>query len=304
MRKIAVSTSSFGEYDASPIELCRQKGYEVSMNPYRRKLNPVELVGFAKDAVGLIAGTEEISASALERLPDLKVISRCGVGTDNIDLGATKRLNIKVFNTPDAPTVSVAELIVGLATSLLRGINRMDALLKRGKWNKIMGSLIYGKKIGIVGFGRIGQKVAGLLSAFGAEISYYDIEPKRSLGGYKAMDLGGLLAWADIIVLTLAPEAGLGPIIRNKELQMMKQGAYMINASRGGVIDEKALHDALVSGHLAGAALDVFEKEPYEGALTKLDNVLLTPHIGSYSRESRIEMERQAVLNLLKGLED
>ena len=181
MKNIAVSTSSFGKYDSSLIECCKQKGYAVYVNPYGRKLNSEELLKFAGDAVGLIAGTEPISEEILTKLPFLKVISRCGVGLDNIDLTAAKRLGIKVFNTPDAPTVAVAELVIGLIFNLLRKINQMDKAVKERRWEKLMGNLLYDKKFGIVGFGRIGQKVAGYLALFGAKLAYYDIEPKPSL---------------------------------------------------------------------------------------------------------------------------
>jgi len=304
MKNIAVSTSSFGKYDSSLIECCKQKGYAVYVNPYGRKLNSEELLKFAGDAVGLIAGTEPISEEILTKLPFLKVISRCGVGLDNIDLTAAKRLGIKVFNTPDAPTVAVAELVIGLIFNLLRKINQMDKAVKERRWEKLMGNLLYDKKFGIVGFGRIGQKVAGYLALFGAKLAYYDIEPKPSLFACERKKFEEILSWADAVILTLSPPTGCGYIIGDRELELMRRNSLIINVSRGGIVDEKAIYNAIKEGRLSGAALDVFEEEPYKGPLIELNNVILTPHIGSYAREARVKMEKQALENILNGLED
>ena len=324
MNKIAITTTSFGEYESKPLEFLRKKGFEVILNPYRRKLKNSELIELCKDAVGIIAGTETLDAEVLQRLTQssplspqssLKVISRCGVGLDNVDYKAAKRLGIKVFNTPDALTLAVAELTVGLILNLLRKINQMDISIKHSKWEKLMGNLLSGKIVGIIGFGRIGRKVTELLKPFGCEIRYYDIEKElrdlgikgfRDLGieglrdkDYKRVELVELLKTSDIISIHVSSKE---QIIGENEIRMMKKGAWLVNVSRGGVVDENALYRALKERYLAGAALDVFEQEPYTGPLQELNNVILTPHIGSYALEARIEMERQAVENLLKGL--
>lgn len=303
MNKIFISTSSFGKYDNSPLELCEEKGYEVVLNPHMRKVKPHELVKLARDAVGLIAGTEIITEEILSKLPHLKIISRCGVGVDNIDVDAAKKTGIKVFNTPNVPTLAVAELTVGLILNLLRKVNTMDALIKNGKWDKLMGNLLYGKKVGIIGFGHIGQKVGELLSVFSTELAYYDIEYKSCLINCSYKEFEKILSWAEIVTLHLSISKGKGPIMGNKELNLMKRGTWLVNVSRGGVVHEKALYKALKNGHLAGAALDVFGHEPYKGPLLELDNVILTPHVGSYAKEARIKMETAAMDNLVKGLE-
>jgi D-3-phosphoglycerate dehydrogenase len=300
--KIAISTTSFAKFDAAPLELCKKIKYRVVINPYMRKVNSQELIRLAKDAVGLIAGTESITNDILLELPKLKVISRCGAGLDNIDLDAAKRLRIKVFNTPDAPTFAVAELTVGLILNLLRKINQADSNIRSSKWEKPMGNLLYGKKVGIIGFGRIGKRVARILSGFGVTIAFYDIKRKLPPNNYQRKGFKDILGWADIITLHLSVLKGQGCIIGKKELGLMKEGAWLINLSRGGVVDEKSLYNTLKCGRLRGAALDVFEKEPYTGCLRELNNVILTPHIGSYAAETRIEMERQAMENLLRGL--
>lgn len=298
MLKVAITTTSFGKYDNSVLKLCEDKGLSIVLNPYSRKVLPDELVELAKDTVGLIAGTETISEEVLLRLPRLKVISRCGAGMSNIDIKAAKKLNIALFNTPDAPTSAVAELTICLIMSLLRKVSQMDREIRKGQWNKKMGNLLNGKDIGIIGFGRIGSRVAELLKSFGCNIAFYDpfVEATR----VTKLPIEDLLRWADVVSIHVS---GQGKIIGEKELHMMKKGAWLVNVSRGGVIDEEALYISLKTQYLAGAALDVFEHEPYIGPLKDLDNVILTPHIGSYAKEARVEMEKQAVENLIKGFE-
>lgn len=299
--EIFISTTTYGEYDITPVKTLEEKGFKVKTNPYGRKLTCKEVVELAADAVGIIAGTESLDKAILEKLPVLKVLSRCGTGLDNVDLETANRLGIKVFSTPDAPSLAVAELTIGLMLDLLRKVSQMDREFRDGKWRKRMGNLLCGKKVGIKGFGRIGKKVAELLMPFGCEMAYADPIVDDGLLGLRRLSLEDLLKWADIITIHIGVKERL---IGEKELQLMKKGAWLINTSRGGVVDEGALCEALENRHLAGAALDVFEQEPYAGPLRELDNVILTPHIGSYAKEARIKMEIQAVENLLKGLED
>jgi len=298
--KVAISTSSFGKYDRIPLDQLEKERIEFVLNPYSRKLTREEVLELAKGITGLIAGTEPLDASVLRKLKGLKVISRCGVGTDNVDLITAEDLGIQVFNTPSGPTLAVAELTIGLILDLLRKVSFMDRKLREGLWEKNMGNLLCGKRVAIIGFGRIGQKVADLLTPFGVDIAYCDIcSIECSFPEKKKVDL---LSWADIITLHCSATLDDGPIIRKEEIKRMKKGAWLINGSRGGLVDEEALYWSLKAGHLSGAALDVFENEPYTGPLRELDNVILTPHIGSYARESRIEMELQAVRNMIKGL--
>jgi len=299
MHKIAITTTTFGEYDKGPLNLLSENGFQIIQNPYERKLKKDEVLALCKDAVGIIAGTETLDADIMETLVNLKVVSRCGTGVDNVALVDADRIGIKVYNTPDAPTSAVAELTIGLMLNLLRHVSQMGNELKMGQWKKRMGNLLCEKRVGIKGFGRIGRKVAELLRPFGCEIAYADPFVEDGLLGLQRMSLKDMLCWADIVTI----HVGVGDrLIGEKEFQCMKEGALIINTSRGGVVDESVLYEYLKNGNLSGAALDVFEEEPYFGALKELDNVILTPHIGSYAKEARVEMERQAVENLLKGL--
>lgn len=298
--KIAIAPTSFAKYDSTPILLLKKKGFRVAKNKFSRKLNKNEALKLCSGCVGIIAGTEIYDSDILGKLPQLKAISRCGVGIDNIDQEAAKKKGIKIFNTPQAPTFAVAELTVALILNLLRKVSQAHIAIINGRWEKLMGDLLYGKKVGIIGLGRIGKKVSELLKSFGCKIAYADPHIKGRQADLKRLSLTELLIWADIITVHIT---GNDKIIGKKELRLMKKGAWLINTSRGGVVDEDALYKALKEGQLSGAALDVFGREPYIGALRQLSNVILTSHIGSYAKETRIQMERLAVKNLLQGME-
>lgn len=301
MAHILIATTSFTSENDGLIENLRQQ-HKVTINPHGRKLTETEIVDLGKEADGIIAGTEGYSQSVLSRLKKLKVISRCGVGMDSIDLNEAAKLNIKVFNTPDAPTNAVAELTVGLILSLLRFIPLSAGEMKNSVWKKHMGNLLSKKNIGIIGYGRIGKRVAELLSPFDVTISYYDtaINEASSIASFKSMN--EILAWADVLSLHCSPTASSEPLLGPKEFGKLKKGSWFINTSRGTLVDEKSLIDAIETGRLAGVALDVFQREPYTGPLTSFKNVILLPHIGSYAKESRVDMERESVRNLLRGL--
>ena len=301
--KNAITTTSFAKFDNQPMQLLNDAGYEVALNPYGRKLSGHEVVELAKNAAGIIAGTESLDRSVLKKLPCLKIISRCGVGVDNIDPAAALELNIKVVNTPFGPTLAVAELTVGLILDLLRKATLMDREMRAGIWEKHMGNLLCGKSVGIIGLGRIGQKTAELLMAFECKLAYYDNARINGLKNLriKKLELYDLLQTSDIMTIHVSGKYEK-PLLGDQEFKMMKKGAWIVNVSRGGVVDEEMLFNALKDGYLAGAALDVFEKEPYNGPLKNLKNIILTPHIGSYAKEARTEMEIQAARNLIEGL--
>ncbi len=305
MTKVAVTTSSFCEHDVRPLDLLKSAGFDVILNPHARKLKNDEVISVAKDAIGIIAGLEEYRSDTFNQLTNLKVISRVGVGIDAIDMQAATRAKVKVFNTPDAVTAAVAELTVSLMLDLFRNVSAMNIKMKNKVWERKTGYLISGKNIGLIGFGRIGKKVASLLSAFNCHLFYYDPHVKSSVSDNikSCKDLNELLKLSDVVSLHCQPLPNNQPLFSANEFKVMKDGARLINTSRGSLIDENALLAALKTGKLSGAALDVFNEEPYQGPLADLENVILTPHIGSYAHESRIAMEMEAVQNLLKGLE-
>ena len=298
--KIAITTSTFAQHSEEPLSLLRKAGIEYGLNPYGRKLTANETIGMLKGCVGVAAGTEPYTKKVMDALPDLKVISRCGSGIDNVDLAAAKKRGIAVQNTPDGPTLAVAELTLGLALNLLRKVTLMDRELRAGVWKKRMGNNLKGKKLGIIGFGRIGQAVASVFAPLGVAVAFND--PEVVIDKYQKMAVEELVAWADILSLHCSLAGGECSLFAEKQLRAMKPGSWVINASRGGTLDEEALYDLLKVGHLAGAAIDVFEREPYDGPLKELENVILTPHVGSYAMESRIQMEIDTIKNLHEAL--
>lgn len=299
MKKIAITTTTFGEYDARPVGLLADSDFYVLKNELGRTMAKNEICSLCAGCVGIIAGTENYDHDLLKTLKGLKVISRVGVGLDSIDIKAADELGIRVVTTPYGPVNAVAELAIGLILNLLRKVSCADRNIRTGVWKKNMGNLLRGKRVGIIGYGRIGKRVAELLTAFGCDIACYDLIPSK--GAIRSMPLEDLLGWADIVTIHVS---GKEEVIGKNELKRMKKGSWLVNASRGGTVDEDALYSVLKDKHLSGAAVDVFTEEPYKGALKELDNVILTPHIASYAIESRIEMEMDAVKNLIKTLSE
>ena len=299
--KILVSPTSFGKCGSQPLDLLEKNNYEVVLNPFGRKMTPDEIIKLGRDCVGIIAGVESLNAKVLESLPYLRCISRCGSGIDNVNLKKAEELNIVVKNTPYGPTRAVAELTIGLIFDVLRQISLRDRLIRNGKWNKEMGFLLRDKTVGILGLGRIGRNVAELLLKLDTNVIGSDINPDEEWLEKTKIPLFSfdeLIKKSDVLCIHVS-SSDYKYLIGKKELNFMKKDSYIVNLSRGGIVDEKALYDVLKNKHLAGAAIDVFQQEPYTGPLTELDNIILTPHVGSYAKESRLEMEIEAVQNLL-----
>ncbi|MGH3049925.1 MAG: phosphoglycerate dehydrogenase [Gaiellaceae bacterium] len=302
---VAIGVSTFGAADPAPRELLSGAGARLVENPHGRTLAEDEVAELLREADALIAGTEPLTANVLEGAPRLRAISRVGVGTDNVDLAAAARLGIAVFNTPDAVTQAAAELTLAGILSVLRHVHWMDAELRAGRWSRKMGTLLSGKTVGIVGLGRIGKRVAGLLEPFGVERLAYDIFPDTAWAaehGVTVVPFERLLARSDVVTIHTSKSPDVGPIFGAEQLALMKEGAVLVDTARGEVLDEAALADALRAGRLGGAYLDVFHSEPYDGPLRELENVLLTPHAGSYAKEARLRMETEAVDQLLNFL--
>ena len=305
--KILISSKSFGKDDTSALKLLKDAGLEPVMNPYGRSLEFEEFSELIEDAVGLIAGTEKITGELLRKARSLKVISRFGVGTDNIDLEAAKKLGIIVHSTPEAPTLAVAELALSMMLCLSRKICETDRNMHSGVWSPMIGSLLSGKTLGIIGLGRIGRELVRLVAPFKLGIIAHELYPDPgfvSQYDVKLESLEKVMSESDIISLHMPLSSNTRNIIGEKELSLMKSHAILINSARGGLVDENALIKALERGSIGGAGLDVFEIEPYKGQLIKFSNVILTPHIGSYTTETRIRMEKETVDNLINALSE
>ncbi len=307
MDKILTSPSSFGQINSEPFDLLTQNGFEIINNPYGRKLTEDEVIDIAKDCIGIVAGVESLTAKVIDVLPKLRCISRVGVGMDSVDIEYAKKKGIVVVNTPDGPTRAVAELTLGMTMALLRKIPQADCDMKNKVWKKQTGNLLFGKKIGIIGLGRIGRMVAELFRGLGNMIIGFDLYPDKNWASKKQVqlvDFETVLTQADIVTLHIPGNTDKTPVIGEKELSLMKEGSFLINIARGGVVDEDALYEALHSNKLSGAAVDVFSKEPYDGKLCDLNNIVLTPHLGSYASEGKLQMEIDAVNNLINSLKN
>ncbi|TSA53221.1 MAG: hydroxyacid dehydrogenase [Nitrosomonadaceae bacterium] len=303
MSKLVISTSSFDVDNNPPLQRLLKAGMQIVSNSHGRKLTEEEIsVLLGTDTVGMIAGIEPLTENVFASASSLRVVARCGAGLDSVDLAAAQRHNIAVSNTPEAPSQAVAELTLGLMLAALRRICQTDRQLRAGEWPRMQGQLLAAQVVGIVGLGHIGRRVARLCQAFGAEVVAHDPYITQSADGITLLPLEKLLTQANVISLHLPYGTGTHHLLDAAAFACMQPGAIVINAARGGLVDETALGEALTSGKLAMAALDVFEQEPYRGPLLKCDNIILTSHIGSLARESRQRMEIEAAENLLQGL--
>lgn len=303
---VFVTLSTFAEYAKTPVERLKKSGYPYRINQSGKRMTPVEVIELAGDCTGLVAGVEPYSEKTLDQLPYLKCISRVGVGTDSIDHEACRKRGIAILNTPDEPAIAVAELTLGCILSLLRKLNTLTDLTKARQWKRVPGNLLQGKRIGIIGLGRIGKRVASLVKAFGARIVAYDPvqdEQWAQENGTVYVALERLLGTADVVCLHASGGDGTFRM-GNSELGIMKQGALLINMARGNMVDDVALAEALKSGKIAGAALDVYPEEPYKGPLCDCEQVVLTPHEATLTIETRVAMEDHAVENLVTYLND
>lgn len=294
-----ISTTPFGECDPQPIELLNKAGVNYRLNPVGRRLTSAQLAEYIGDADVLIAGTEPIGQSVFDKAPNLKLIARVGIGLDSVDLNEARKRGIRVSYTPDAPSLAVAELTVGLMVDLLRGISIADRGIRVGRWQRYAGKRIANSCIGIIGVGRIGTKVIQHLTGGfpGVKILANDILPNNSFNSNPSVKWVGkdeLLKNSDIVSLHVPLTPDTYHLIRRETLSIMKKGAFLINTSRGAVVNENDLLTALGNKHLSGAALDVFENEPYQGDLLSSHSCIFTCHMGSMTIDCRARMEIEA----------
>lgn len=306
-KKILITPKSFRNHKQKTYPLLEANGYEIVENNLGRTMTENEITACAKeDVVGIIVGVDPLPASVLEQLKDLKAISKYGVGMDNIALDKAAELGIKVRNAVGTNNISVAELAIALIFALARKIPVNFTNVKNGTWDRTIGFELTGKKMGLVGGGMIGREVAKRARGLEMQVSIYDpwFKDEAFLEQYgitKHDDLDALLSQSDIISLHVPATAETKNMINKDSLLRMKSNAILINTSRGELVDEQALYDALASGQIAGAAQDVFSSEPpaKDEKLLKLDNFILTPHIGAFTGEAGEKMALVSTNNLL-----
>jgi len=277
----------------------------------RKDISADDLLKAIPEYDGLIVrGRTKVTASVIAAASSLKVIGRAGVGVDNIDLVAAKKQNITVVNAPMSTSLAVAELTFGLLLALAREIPRADAGMKQGKWLKkeLEGVELNGKTLGLIGFGRIGVEVGKRAFAFGMNVIAYDpliSEDDIKQRGAEPVSIQDLYAWSDFISLHLPLNVQTRDLIGPLAFSQMKAGVRIMCAARGGIIDESALLDALNSGKVAGAALDVFGQEP--PGLTEIvshPRVIATPHVGAQTAEAQIRASEDIANEMLSALQD
>ena len=293
--KVFIATSSFSELTTSVKAIAKKKKFLFKKNPLKKKLTSDQLVKYAKDCNYIIAGTEIYNQKTLDKLTKLKYIFRLGSGIDNLDIDYLKKKKIKFKKSIVTPEIAVAELIVGYIFSIYRHIVEHNNDLKKKIWKKRMGSILNGKTLGIIGYGKVGKYLYKLLKDFGVKILVND---KKKIN-IENTNINKLIKKSDIISLNTNLNSK-EKLLDKKKLKLCKKNCIIINTSRPEVIDYDYLYLMLKTKKILGAGLDVFMKEPYLGKLTNLDNVILTPHIGSYSKEIRSKMEKEALKNILK----
>lgn len=307
--RVYITSRSFGKYCKEALELVKSVA-EVEQNPYSRVLKEDELFVAVKDVNGLIVGGDIINRGIIEHAKKLKIIARHGVGLSNIDLNAATENNVVVTYTPHANAESVADFTVGIILSMTRHISQAHFSTKQGGWEatRFMGDEIYEKTMGIIGMGDIGQRVARRVKGFNMRIltpnshrSPATVRRARDVGA-ELVDMKTLLKESDIITLHVPLTDETRGMIGDKEFDLMKKTAYLINVARGPVVDEKALYNALKEGKIAGAATDVYSKEPPRAdfPLFELDNIIVTPHIAAYTLEAMRRMDMMNAEDVIK----
>lgn len=286
--RLLVTATSYGKHDPGLKALLDERVAEVIYNTTGKPLSSRDLKALLPSIDGYIAGLDEIDAVALSAADRLKVISRYGVGVDNVDLNAARARGIVVTNTPGANTVSVAELAIGLMLALIRRIPTAVESTRRGDWPRLSGVTLEGKTIGLLGFGAIGRQVAVRLAGFQCRVLAHDPAADEAFAAQHDVTLvprDTLLAESDLLSLHLPLLPETRALVDAAFLERLKPGAYLINTARGEIVDEAALLAALRGGRLAGAALDAFSEEPPSAThpLLALPQVLVTPHMGAHA---------------------
>ncbi|AOS61032.1 phosphoglycerate dehydrogenase [Actinoalloteichus hymeniacidonis] len=302
-----ITTPTFGRFSTEPWELLRNAGVDAQRPREDGPLPRAELLARVGEAEALIVGLDPIDREVFEAAPKLKVVAKHGVGYDNIDLDAARDHGVRVVYAPGSNSRAVAELTFGLLLDVARGISANDRAVRAGGWPKTFGVELAGRSLGILGFGRIGRLMAGYAEAFGMNVVAHDpFLAADAFGSVASADLATTLD-CDVVSLHLPAAPGAGPLLDRERLSAMRPGSILLNAARGGLVDEQALADLLHSGHFAGAGFDAFALEPIgDSPLASAPNVVLTAHIGACSREANAAMGiavAEGVLSVLGGTE-
>ncbi|MBU2620580.1 MAG: phosphoglycerate dehydrogenase [Proteobacteria bacterium] len=299
--KVAVCSRSFSQNSTLRAELLTRYQH-VTFNDAGRQLTGEDLVEFLRGHDKAIVALETIDASLLSRLPELKVVSKFGVGLDMLDLGAMKKNGVRLGWTAGVNKRAVSELVVAFSILMLRKVPAANLEVREGVWRQHKGSLLSGKTVGIIGCGPVGRDVALLMQAFGCEVLVNDVaDTSEFCLQHQAVgvSLAELLGRADVVTIHTPLNNSTRNLLHAENLALMKPGAILVNLARGGLVDEQALKSMLKEGRLAAAAFDVFAQEPpTDQELIRLPNFLATPHIGGSAHEAILAMGRAAIEGL------
>jgi len=306
--KVLIGSRSFGNIVKDGIELLEREGCQLVKNPFGRVLKEDDLIELIQEVDGIITGMDEITRKVLEVAGRLKVISKHGVGLDNIDLNTATKNGVVVTYTPavGAEVEAVADFTFGLIFSIGRKICSANESVKSGEWRRFIGAEIWSKVLGVIGTGNIGKAVIKRAKGFNMRVLAYDICKDQTLidkFDVVYVPLNRLLRESDFVTVHVPLNETTKGLLGEKEIRLMKKTAYLINVARGGVVDEEALYICLKEKRISGAALDVFSKEPPEdNPLVSLDNVITTPHMAAYTIDSIRQMDMLVAENTLKVL--
>ena len=300
----AVSTSpTFGYFAAEPVEYLRSRGFDIVLAPQGKKWSEQDLIEATKEYDAMIVGIEKISAPVLQASKKLRIITKHGAGVDNINVEIASAKGIVVTSAPGANSDAVADLTLGLFLSLARTIPFADRSIREGKWPRLAGVELNRKTLGIIGLGQIGKKVAKRGLGFDMSVLVYDVVQDGDFArrsGARYVSLEELLTRSDFVSIHVPLLPATHRLIGERELLLMKEDAFLVNISRGNIVDEEALYEVLKKKRIRGAALDVFSQEPPAGSpLLSLDNVVLTPHMGGYTVEALMETGMICVNNIV-----
>jgi D-3-phosphoglycerate dehydrogenase len=301
--KVLITPRSFAKVDKTPMEMLKEQGVEIALNPYGRIMTKEEMMDAIREVDGIVVGVDPLDRDVLSEARNLKVISKYGVGTDNIDLRYAEEKGIKVTVTAGANTDAVADYTVALMLGAARRLVQIDRECRKSNWNKFTAVDIWGKTLGLIGMGNIGRAVAARAKGFNMKILSYDLQqaPEYALAnGILYTGLQQILEESDFISLHLPLTDQTRHIIGKKELASMKSTAVIVNTARGGLIHEDALYEALRNKQIWGAGIDVFEDEPPRNqGFFDLDNIVISSHSAASTHSAVDNMGLMAATNLL-----
>lgn len=303
MTKVVITSEFFGKFSDEGERILKEAGFEVVPNPYNKDLNEEEVISIIEEADAIICDLEPITQKAMDVAPNLKIIARRGVGVDSVDVDYANKKGIEVARTLGVVEKPVAELAMAYILQINRKISTLDVEMKQGSWNKILGSSLEGKVLGIVGMGNIAKELVRKAKVFDMKIIYSDVfrnqDAEKELG-VEYVSFEELLAKSDVISIHVPLLDSTVDMFNYETMKLMKRKPILINTARGPVVNEDDLCKALEEGLVSFAAIDVFDVEPKtDSKLRHCDNAILTPHVATFTKEVFINMDVLAAKNVV-----